>query len=123
MEVPTLQEAAPAKFDDDGVHALFEAIDQGFGDICVRFAKVSGDGIDGIQLEGLCGREAPLLITRECAPRIELLRDKTLPDQVARVAGTKVPARIEHHEPNALRGLWPGEESEDELLEALQAIE
>ncbi|HHH27247.1 MAG TPA: hypothetical protein ENK57_02705 [Polyangiaceae bacterium] len=238
MEAPTLQEADAVKFGDDGQRSLFEEIDHGFGDqtvvdlfgqvlasvverdadevvadralldICVRFAKVSGDGFDGVQLEGLRGRDEPLVITRDHVPQIELLRDETPPPQAARVAGTldtisasrsdvilklkdgtKVPARMEDHDLDALRelfgeavvvsgmahyrpsgrllmvdvesigeagagdhlfeaapvarrripvatpvaqdassgvsaffGTWPGEESEDELLEALQAI-
>lgn len=238
MEAPTLQEADAAKFGKAGQRSLFEEIDRGVGeqtavdlfgqvlasiverdaddvvadrallDICVRFAKVSRDGFDGVQLEGLYGRDKPLLITRDHVPQIELLRDETPAPQAARVAGTldtisasrsdviltlkdgtKVPARMEDHDREALRalfgktvvvsgiahyrpsgrllmvdvesieeagagdhlfeaapiarkrlpvatpvaqddlsgvstffGTWPGEESEDELLEALQAI-
>lgn len=238
MEAPTLQEADAAKFGDEGQRSLFEEIDRGFGeqtavdlfgevlasvverdaddvvadrallDVCVRFAKVAGEGFVGVQLEGLRGRDEPLVITRKHVPQIELLRDETPGPQAARVAGTldtisasrsdviltlkdgtKVPARMEDHDPDALRalfgkavvvsgmahyrplgrllmfdvesigeagagdhlfevapvarrrlsvatpvaqddssgvsaffGTWPGEESEDELLEALQAI-
>jgi hypothetical protein len=118
MEAPTLQEADAAKFGDEGQRSLFEEIDPGFGeqtavdlfgevlasvierdaddvvadrallDICVRFAKVSGDGFDGVQLEGLRGRDEPLVITRDHVPQIELLRDETPAPQAARVAGT-----------------------------------
>jgi len=155
MRAPTLQEADAAKFGDGGQCSLFEEIDRCFGeltavdlfgqvlasvverdakevvadrallDICVRFAKVSGDGFDGVQLEGLRGREEPLVITREHVPQIELLRDETPPPQAARIAGTldtisasrsdvilklqdgtKVPARMEDHDPDALRELF-----------------
>lgn len=235
MEAPTLQEADATKFGDHRQRSLFEEIEQNFGaqtavdlfgrvlaaaverdadeivadrallESCVRFAKVSGNGI---RLEGLSGRKEPLVITPEHVPQIELLRDETPPPQAARVSGTldtisasrsdviltlkdatKVPARMEEHDLDALRelfgkvvvvsgmahyrpsgrllmvdvesiseagagdhlfesapvartrlpvvtptaqddssgvsaffGTWPGEESEDELLEALQFI-
>ena len=238
MEAPTLREADAVKFGDDGQRSLFSENDQGFGeqtaidlfgqvlmavverdadavaadrallDSCVRFAKVSGSGFNGIRLEGLRGRKKPLVITPAHVPKIELLRDETPPPQGARVAGTldtisatstdvilkledgtKLPARMEDHDPNELRelfgklvvisgvahyrpsgrllmvdvesigeagpgdrlfatapsprvrrpvaapvarehssgvaaffGTWPGEESDDELLDALQAI-
>ena len=238
MEAPTLQEVDAVKFGDDGQRSFFEEIDQGFGDqtavdlfgevlasvverdadevvadralldTCARFARIAGDGIDGVRLDGLRGRVEPLVISRDHVPQIELLRDETPSPQAARVAGTldtisasrsdvilklkdgtKVPARMEDHNPDALRalfgkavvvsgmahyrpsgrllmvdveaigvagagdhlfdaapvarkrlpvaapvvqddssgvsaffGTWPGEESEKELLEALQAI-
>ena len=238
MEAPTLREADAAKFGNDGQRSLFEEIDQGFGEqtavdlfgqvlaavvergsddvvadralleTCVRFARVSGGGFEGLRLEGLRGRETPLVITPAHVPQIELLRDETPPPQAARVAGTldtisasrsdvilelkdgtKVPARMEDHDLDALKkllgkavvvsgvahyrpsgrlllldvesigeagagdrvfetapiarkrlpvvtpvaqdessgvsaffGTWPGHESEEELLEALQAI-
>lgn len=238
IEAPTLQEAVPIRFGGDGQRSLFEETDWSFGqqtavdvfgrvlaavlegdpddiaadrallDTCVRFAKVAGDGYQGVRLAGLRGRETPLAITPEHVPQIELLRDETPPSQAARVAGTldtisasrsdvilrledgtKVPARLEEHDPDALKelfgravvvsglahyrpsgrlllldvesigeagprdrlfrtapvarrrppvvtpvtqdessgvsaffGTWPGDESEDELLEALQVI-
>jgi hypothetical protein len=182
--------------------------DRALLDTCVRFASVSGGGFEGVQLDGLRGRDAPLVITPADVPRIELLRDSTPRPQAVRVAGTldtisvstsdvvlklddgtKLPARMEDHDLDALRelfgklvvvsgiahyrpsgrilrldletiggagpgdrifavvpaahrrplvttrvaqdgssgvaaffGTWPGEESEDDLLDALQAI-
>lgn len=238
MEAPTLQEADAAKFGDGGQRSLFTEGDPHLGeqtavdlfgevlasvvernadeifadrallDVCVRFARVSGDAFDGVQLEGLRGRDEPLVITRGHVPQLELLRDETPAPQAARIAGTldtisasradvliklkdgtKVPARMEDHDPDALKtffgkaivvsgiahyrpsggllmvdvesigearagdqlfatvpvarkplivatpvaqddssgvsaffGSWPGEESEDDLLEALRAI-
>ena len=238
MEAPTLQETNAVKFGDDGQRSLFEESDEGFGDqtavdlfgqvlvavverdadeivadralldTCVRFAKLSGGRFEGVRLEGLRGRDEPLVITPAHVPQIERLRDEMPPPQAARVAGTldtisasrldvilelkdgtKVPARMEDHALNTLRelfgklvvvsgiahyrpsgrlqmvdvesigeagagdhlfettpvarrrlpvatpvpqdessgvsaffGTWPTEESEDELLEALQAI-
>lgn len=239
IEAPTLQEVDAVKFGAEGQRSIFEEIDRGFGeqtavdlfgqvlasvvesdahevvadrallDLCVRFAKVSGGGFYGVRLEGLRGRDEPLVVTPDHVPQIELLRDETPPPQAARVAGTldtisvsrsdvilklkdgtKVPARMEDHDPESLGalfgkevvvsgmahyrpsgrllmvdvesigkagpndhlfemapvarkrlpvatlvaqddssgvsaffGTWPGEESEDELLEALRAIE
>ena len=238
-ETPTLQEADVAKFGDLGQRPLFGEIDRGFAaktaidlfgqvlasiieqdidavvadrallNACARFAKISGDGFVGVQLEGLHGRDAPLIVTHDHVPLIELLRDETPPPQATRVAGTldtisasrsdmilklkdgtTVPARMDDRDPDALRelfgetalisgvahyrpsgrllmvdvesigkagagsqlfetfpvarrrllvappvpqdgssgvaaffGTWPGDESEDELLEALQIIE
>lgn len=155
LEVPTLQEADAARFGDDGHRSLFEEHDRSFGeqtavdlfgqvlaagiegqaddvmadwallDTCVRFAKISGGGYEGIQIEGLRGREKPLVIMSEHVPQIEILRDETPPLQAVRVAGmldtisasrsdvilalkdgTKIPARLEDHDPNALKDLF-----------------
>ncbi len=155
LEVPTLQEADAARFGDDGYRSLFEEHGRGFGEqtavdlfgqvlaaviegqaddvmadralleTCVRFAKISGGGYEGVQIEGLRGREKPLVITPEHVPQIEFLRDETPPPQAARVAGTldtisasrsdailtlkdgtKIPARLEDHDPDALKDLF-----------------
>ena len=155
LEAPTLQEADPDRFGDGGQRPLFEEIDRSFGDqtaidlfgkvlaavvegktddvvadralleVCGRFARVSGGGFEGVQLEGLLGRETPLVITPGHVPRIELLRDETPLPQAARVSGTldtisasgsdvlltlkdgtKVPARLEDHDPKALKELF-----------------
>ena len=155
MEVPTLREADAMRFGGDGQRPLFEESDQQFSDktavdlfgqvleaivegdaedvvadralldSCVRFAKASGDGFDGIQLGGLRGRQIPLVIRPDHIPRIERLRDETPTPQAARVAGTldtisasrtdvilklkdgtKVPARLEDHDPDALKELF-----------------
>ena len=98
--------------------------DRALLDSCARFAQVSGGGYDGISLEGLRGRSAPLVIRSSDAPRIELLRDETPRPQAARVAGTldtvsasrsdvvltlkdgtRVPGRMEEHNLEALRSL------------------
>lgn len=92
---------------------------------CVRFARVAGHGFDGVRLEGLRGRSEPLIVTRDHVPQLELLRDETPTPQATRVAGmldtisasrsdvilklkdgTKVPARMEDHDPDALRALF-----------------
>jgi hypothetical protein len=91
---------------------------------CARFARVSGGGFDGIRLEGIRGRVAPLVIDSNDAPRIERLRDETPRPQAARIAGTldtvsasrpdlvlaledgtRVPGRMEEHDLEALRAL------------------
>ena len=98
--------------------------DRALLDSCARFARVSGGGFDGLSLEGLRGRSAPLVIRSSDAPRIELLRDETPRPQAARVAGTldtvsasrsdvvltlkdgtRVPGRMEEHNLEALRSL------------------
>lgn len=98
--------------------------DRALLDSCARFARVSGGGYDGISIEGLRGRTAPLVIRSSDAPRIELLRDETPRPQAARVAGTldtvsasrsdvvltlkdgtRVPGRMEEHNLEALRSL------------------
>lgn len=99
--------------------------DRALLDTCVRFARASGDRFEGIQLGGLRGRQLPLVIRPDHIPRIERLRDDTPPPQAARVAGsldtisasstdvilklkdgTRVPARFEDHDPDALKELF-----------------
>lgn len=99
--------------------------DRALLDTCVRFARASGDRFEGIQLGGLRGRQLPLVIRPDHIPRIERLRDDTPPPQAARVAGsldtisasrtdvilnlkdgTRVPARLEDHDPDALKELF-----------------
>lgn len=98
--------------------------DRALLDSCARFARVADGKYDGISLEGLRGRTAPLVIRPSDAPRIELLRDETPHPQAARVAGTldtvsasrsdvvltlkdgtRVPGRMEQHNLEALRSL------------------
>lgn len=100
------------------------AADRALLDSCARFARVSGGGFDGVRLEGLRGRSSPLVIASKDALRIERLRDETPGPQAARVAGTldtvsasrtdvvltlkdgtRVPARMEEHNLEALRSL------------------
>lgn len=155
MQAPTLQEADAARFGDSAQRSLFAELDQGFGDqtpidlfgrvltaviergtdevvadralldTCVRFAKVSTNGFEGVQLDGLSSRQQPLIITPEHVPQIELLRDETPPPRAARVSGmldtisasrsdvvlqladgSKVPARMEQHDVGALKALF-----------------
>jgi len=155
MEAPMLREADPEQFGERRQRSLFEETDRDFTehtaidlfgqilatiiegdaddivadrallDTCIKFAKLSGSGYEGVKLEGLHGRDTPLVITAEHIPKIELLRDKTPPSQAARVSGvldtisasqsdvilklkdgSKVPARIEDHNPDALRQLF-----------------
>jgi hypothetical protein len=143
MEAPTLREADAAKFGDSGQRWLFDEIDQDFGEqtavdlfgqilaavvereaddivadralleTCVRFAKVSGGGFAGVQIGGLRGRRIP---------KIELLRDQTPPPQAVRLPVATPVAQDESSGVSAFFGTWPGDESDKELLEALQAI-
>ena len=154
IEAPTLLNVDPARF-GSGRHTLFEERAPDFGeqtavdlfgqilaalvegdadnimadrallDACVRFAKISGGGFEGVRLDGLHGRKASLVITPNHVPQIELLRDATPPPQAARVAGkldtisasradvtltlkdgTKVPGRMEDHDPESLKTLF-----------------
>jgi len=155
VEAPTLREADAVKFGDDARPSLFNDSPADFGDhtaidlfghvlaavveqdadsivadralldSCVRFARVSGGGFEGVQLDGLRGRDKPLVITPAHVPMMELLRDKTPAPQAARVAGTldtisasssdvvlklkdgtKLPARMEAHDTGALKKLF-----------------
>ncbi|MEM9455824.1 MAG: hypothetical protein AAGF11_16710 [Myxococcota bacterium] len=155
VKAPTLREADAVKFGDDGQRSLFNETPADFGDqtaidlfgqilaavveleaddvaadralldSCVRFARVSGGGFEGVRLEGLRGRDKPLVITPAHVPKIERLRDETPAPQAARVAGflgtisasssdvmlklkdgSKLPARMEDHDPDALKGLF-----------------
>jgi hypothetical protein len=56
-------------------------------DTCVRFARSVRDGFDGIQLEGIAGLDAPLVVRRNDVARIELLRDETPGPKAVRVTG------------------------------------
>lgn len=155
MEAPTFQQAYAARLGDDGQHSFVGAIDRDFGkqtavdlfgqllaeaidgdaddmmadltllDTCVRFAKVAGGAYEGVRLDGLRGREEPLIITPEHVQRIEGLRDETSPPQAARVAGTldtisasisdvtlelkdatKIIVRLEDHDAEELKALF-----------------
>lgn len=99
--------------------------DRALLDACLRFARLAGDGFEEVQIEGLRGRRKPLVITKDHAVKIERLRDETPPPEAARVTGTldtisasrsevtlklkdgtRVPARIEDHDPEGLRVLF-----------------
>jgi len=99
--------------------------DRALLDTCARFARVAGGEFEGVRLDGLRGRDTPLDITAAHVRPIELLRDETAPPQAARVAGTldtisasrsdvilrlkdgtRVPARMEEHDPDALGKLF-----------------
>ncbi len=104
------------------------AADRPLLDGCARFVRVAGAGFDGVRLEAIAGRETPLVLRSEQASRIERLRDETPRPQGARVVGrldtvsasrsdvvlvvadgTRVHARMEAHDLEALRTLL-GEE-------------
>lgn len=97
--------------------------DRALLDGCAKFARVSGGSFDGLRLEGIRGRPA-IQIASHDAPRIERLRDDTPRPHAARVTGTldtvsasrpdvvlalgdgtRVPARMDVHDLEALRGL------------------
>jgi hypothetical protein len=92
---------------------------------CLRFAKVAGGGFSGIEVDGLRGRKTPLFITPQHVLQIESLRDETPSPQAVRLAGvldtisasrsdvilklkdgTRVPARLDDHDPEALKDLF-----------------
>ena len=117
IEAPSLEEADPARFGDDGQGSLFDepgrqiakntavelfggvlrAVVQGPTDevmadrvlleTCVKFARGVGDRFEGVRLEGLRGCEEPVIVTPQDIPRIELLRDETPGPQAVRVCG------------------------------------
>ncbi|NOY94457.1 MAG: hypothetical protein GXP55_25045 [Deltaproteobacteria bacterium] len=155
LEAPTLEEADPARFGEGGQTSLFDEHDRKiakqtsidlFGsvlaaivegdpddvladrallDTCFRFATAARGPFDGVQLDGLANRSAPVVIKPEHVPKIERLRDETPPAQAVRVSGTldtisasrpdvvltlpdgvKVPARLEDHEAEMLKQLF-----------------
>lgn len=57
-------------------------------DTCVRFARAARDGFEGVQLEGIAGLRAPLVVQRDDVAKIELLRDETPGPKAVRVTGT-----------------------------------
>jgi hypothetical protein len=61
--------------------------DRALLDTCVRFARSARDGFDGIQLEGIAGLRAPLVVRRDDVAKIELVRDETPGPRAVRVAG------------------------------------
>lgn len=157
MEAPTLAEADPARFRGEQPTLFAEgderigertavdvfgrlladlvegdvedvAADRALLDSCARFVRVAGSGFEGVRLDGLAGRDTPLVLRPEQAGAIERLRDATPRPQAARVAGrldtvsasrsdvvlvlsdgTRVRARMEEHDLEALRALL-GEE-------------
>jgi hypothetical protein len=62
--------------------------DRALLDTCVRFARAARDGFEGVQLEGIAGLSAPLVVRRDDVARIELLRDETPGPKAVRVSGT-----------------------------------
>ena len=62
--------------------------DRALLDTCVRFARAARDGFDGVQLEGISGMDAPLVVRRDDVAKIELLRDETPTPKAGRVTGT-----------------------------------
>jgi hypothetical protein len=119
--------------------------DRALLDTCVRFARAARDGFDGVQLEGIAGLSTPLVVRSDDVAKIELLRDETPGPRAVRVTGTldtisatksdvvgtsKAAARpVASLLPqddatgvSAFFGTWPGDESDEELLNALEAI-
>jgi hypothetical protein len=62
--------------------------DRALLDTCVRFARAARDGFEGIQLEGIAGLHAPLVVRRDDVAKFELLRDETPGPKAVRVTGT-----------------------------------
>jgi len=62
--------------------------DRALLDTCVRFARAARDGFDGVQLEGIAGMGAPLVVRRDDVAKIELVRDETPGPKAVRVTGT-----------------------------------
>ncbi len=62
--------------------------DRALLDTCVRFARAARDGFEGVQLEGIAGLAAPLVVRRDDVAKIELLRDETPGPKAVRVSGS-----------------------------------
>jgi hypothetical protein len=62
--------------------------DRALLDTCVRFARAARDGFEGVQLDGIAGLSAPLVVRRDDVGKIELLRDETPGPKAVRVSGT-----------------------------------
>lgn len=99
--------------------------DRALLDTCVRFARATRDGFDGIQLQGIAGLDAPLVVRRDDVATVELLRDETPGPRAVRVSGTLdtisatksnvvltladgsgVAARLDAHDNDQLRALF-----------------
>jgi hypothetical protein len=99
--------------------------DRALLDTCVRFARAARDGFDGVQLEGIAGLDAPLVVRRDDVAKIELLRDETPGPKAVRVTGmldtisatksdvvltlsdgTAVAARLDAHDNEQLKTLF-----------------
>ena len=101
--------------------------DRALLDTCARFVRTTAGRADarGVRLEGIAGRAAPVEVTREDLPRIELLRDETPSPSAVRVTGTldtisassstilimlpdghKIQARFDNPDPELLRTLF-----------------
>lgn len=82
---------------------------------CARFAKLASENFEGIKLANIRGREAPLLINGQATAMIERLLSRT-------PATNEHISQVEPAGVAAFFGTWPGEESELELLAALESI-
>lgn len=144
LEARRLCEIDAARFGEEGELSQASAIDvfgrqlastlgQGSQDVladaplleaCARFARASGKGFEGMQLEGVLGLNSPLLIRAADAELMERLRDETPGPRATRVTGTldtvsasrsdiilqlvdgtKVLGRLEEHKLEELRSL------------------
>jgi len=155
LEAPTLEEADPARFGEGGQASLFDEherkiakqtsvdlfgsvlaaivdgeaddvmADRALLDTCVRFARAARGPFEGVQLDGLANRSAPVVIKPEHVSKMEQLRDETPRAQAVRVTGmldtisasrpdvvltlpdgAKVPARLEDHDAETLKQLF-----------------
>jgi len=94
-------------------------------DTCVRFARAARDGFEGVQLEGIAGLDAPLVVRQRDVSTIERLRDETPEPQAVRLSGvldtisatksdvvltlpdgTAVAARLDGHDKERLKALF-----------------
>jgi hypothetical protein len=99
--------------------------DRALLDACARFARVPGRAFRSVRVDGIADSPEPLVLSAADAEKIELLRDETPSPRAARVTGTldtisatrtdvvlrltdgtAVGARVERHDPEALRGLF-----------------
>ena len=102
--------------------------DRALLDVCARLARSVGSRFDGLRLEGLRGREASVIVKSSDVARIEALKEATPRSRAVRLSGrldtisasrsdivlaltdgTRLPARMDRHDPAALGHLF-GEE-------------
>ncbi len=101
--------------------------DRAILETCSRLARVAAGSFDGVSLEGLSDRSGPVTVRPADAEAIDRLRDQTPDPQAARVTGlldtisasraevlirlddgTRLPCRLEAHDPDLLRRLFGG---------------
>jgi len=62
------------------------AADRSLLEACVKFAKITESGVEGIRLEGVHGRTQPILIEPRHVEVFEKLRDKTPAPRAVRLS-------------------------------------